>query len=93
MKMPSMILLTVPMQRDGSGTSWLPDNSSLHALHSELGTWNAMLHGQFTLRYTAQDVFRNGSRGASRLSGPSSGSSEGNLIAARVARKWSIRST
>ena len=70
MKMPSMIMLTLPMERDGSGTSWLPDNSQMHALHTMLGDWNAMLHGQLTLRYTSQDAFKSGSRGASRWDGP-----------------------
>jgi hypothetical protein len=70
MKMPSMIMLTLPMERDGSGTSWLPDNSPMYAFHNMFGMWNAMLHGELTLRYTAQDAFKSGSRGSSRFSGP-----------------------
>src|SRR5512140_714579 len=70
MKMPSMIMPTLPMERDGSGTSWLPDNSPMHAFHDMFGQWNAMLHGELTARYSAQDAFKSGSRGASRWSGP-----------------------
>jgi hypothetical protein len=70
MKMPSAIMLTLPMERDGSGTSWLPDNSPMYAFHDMFGMWNAMLHGELTLRYTAQDAFKSGSRGSSQFSGP-----------------------
>lgn len=70
MTVPSMVTLIAPMERDGSGTSWLPDNSPMHALHSMFGTWNAMMHGELTLRYTAQDAFKSGSRGESSWGGP-----------------------
>ena len=69
-QMHSAIHRTLPMERDGSGTSWLPDNSPVYALHSMMGSWTAMLHGDITLRYTAQDATRNGTRGASRFDGP-----------------------
>jgi hypothetical protein len=31
--------------RMGSGTSWLPDSSPMHANHKMLGDWTVMLHG------------------------------------------------
>lgn len=31
--------------RMGSGTSWMPDSSPMHANHKMLGDWTAMLHG------------------------------------------------
>jgi hypothetical protein len=31
--------------RMGSGTSWLPDSSPMHANHKMWGDWTVMLHG------------------------------------------------
>ncbi|HET9013580.1 MAG TPA: hypothetical protein VFN38_17275, partial [Gemmatimonadaceae bacterium] len=35
----------IPMERTGSGTSWLPDDSPMHAYHRMTGPWELMLHG------------------------------------------------
>lgn len=37
--------LSIPESRTGSGTSWLPDASPMHAAHKMLGNWTLMLHG------------------------------------------------
>jgi hypothetical protein len=62
--------LNLPMTRDGSGTSWLPDASPMYGIMLSGGKWSYMLHGNVTLRYTKQDVFDNGSRGGDKLDGP-----------------------
>ncbi|HEX2164208.1 MAG TPA: hypothetical protein VHM02_09685, partial [Thermoanaerobaculia bacterium] len=43
--------LGVPVARAGSGTSWLPDATPMHALHAERGAWELMLHGVAFLHY------------------------------------------
>ena len=46
----------IPMTRMGSGTSWLPDRTAMHAKHFVAGGWELMLHGvafvQFDKQYT-----------------------------------------
>ncbi|HTD70905.1 MAG TPA: hypothetical protein VK647_10635 [Gemmatimonadales bacterium] len=55
--------LGIPESRMGSGTSWLPDASPMHAAHYMLGRWTLMLHGQGSFQYDWQG----GSRGSSQL--------------------------
>lgn len=52
--------LGIPQTREGSGTSWLPDLSPMHALHGESGGWNLMLHGNVFLQYISQGSDRGG---------------------------------
>ncbi|HET6763540.1 MAG TPA: hypothetical protein VFH27_07700 [Longimicrobiaceae bacterium] len=52
--------LGIPMTRMGSGTSWLPDVSPMHAKHFMLGGWEAMVHGVAYGYFVRQ----NGPRGA-----------------------------
>jgi hypothetical protein len=52
--------LGIPETRMGSGTSWLPDASPMHAAHLMLGEWSLMLHGVGFLQYDRQE----GSRGS-----------------------------
>ena len=52
--------LDQPMERAGSGTSWLPDVSPMHAAHRMLGSWAVMLHGQAFLEYDDQGSSRGG---------------------------------
>lgn len=70
MDMTGNLSLYLPMQRDGSGTSWLPDNSPMHAYHFMSGNWNFMLHGSLFLRYTNQDFNASGTRGARQFDSP-----------------------
>lgn len=41
----------MPSSRQGSGTSWLPDESPMYAVHTEAGQWMLMLHGNAFLQY------------------------------------------
>lgn len=67
---PSAVLPVVPMERDGSGTSWIPDTSPMHAAHFRRGGWDLMLHGTAYVRYNAQDIFGSGNRGDQQLDSP-----------------------
>src|SRR4030081_3519317 len=55
--------LAIPETRMGSGTSWLPAASPMHAAHYILGRWTLMLHGKGFLQYDWQG----GSRGSTQL--------------------------
>ena len=56
MRMAPMIdgPLGIPMERTGSGTSWLPDDSPMHAYHEMRGPWELMLHGVAFAMYDKQ---------------------------------------
>ena len=41
----------IPMTRDGSGTSWLPDESPMYALRRQSGRWMLMLHANAFVQY------------------------------------------
>jgi hypothetical protein len=60
--MPGMSMgaapLGIPMQRMGSGTSWVPDATTMHASHLMLGAWDVMLHGVAFLQYDDQGTRR-----------------------------------
>ena len=43
--------LDIDHVRDGSGTSWLPDDSPMHALMHQAGSWMLMLHGNGFLQF------------------------------------------
>jgi len=68
--MSSALSKNLPMGRDGSGTSWLPDASPTYGFMLGGGKWTYMIHGNFTLRYTDHDLSNTGTRGASKLDGP-----------------------
>jgi hypothetical protein len=55
--------LGIPMSRAGSGTSWLPDSSPVHAAHATRGSWELMAHGIAFLQYDRQS----GPRGSGQL--------------------------
>lgn len=52
------------MNREASGTSWLPDSSPMYALMGKLGSFDAMLHGTAYGVYTDQNQ-DGGKRGGS----------------------------
>lgn len=60
----------MPAHRDASGTSWQPESSPMEAVHTRAGSWTLMLHGTLFLRYSAQDVFGAGTRGADAFGAP-----------------------
>jgi hypothetical protein len=56
--------LNLPMNRNGSGTSWLPDTSPMYMYMMGNAKQNLMIHGSIFARYNNQDIFENGSRSA-----------------------------
>ncbi|RYE29446.1 MAG: hypothetical protein EOP42_14375, partial [Sphingobacteriaceae bacterium] len=44
-QMNSGYSLNLPMNRDGSGTAWLPDASPMYGIMLHSGQWMYMLHG------------------------------------------------
>ena len=62
--------LNLPMSRNGSGTSWLPDASPMYGNMYHSKKWMYMLHGNLFLRYTKQDVSGKGSRGDKTFDAP-----------------------
>ncbi len=69
--MKGALLGGVPMGREGSGTSWLPDSSPAAAFHLSAGKWSLMIHGSAYARFTSQDISGAGERGDSKFGGPS----------------------
>jgi hypothetical protein len=55
--------LGIPMERTGSGTSWLPDAAPMRAIHARAGDWTFMTHGVVFGMYDKQ----NGPRGVDHL--------------------------
>src|SRR3569833_3027991 len=70
MQMSSALSKNLPMERNGSGTSWLPDASPMYGVMLHDGKWMYMLHGSVWFRYTKQDVFNKGSRGGEKFDAP-----------------------
>jgi len=44
-------VLGIPMARQGSGTSWVPDSTPMYMQHARFGRWDVMLHGNVFLQY------------------------------------------
>lgn len=53
----------LPMNRDGSGTGWLPDESPVYAYMLMAGDWNMMFPGAIYPRYTTVNFHNDGKRG------------------------------
>src|SRR5205814_8782275 len=70
MSMSHSFSRNLPMSRDGSGTSWMPDASPMHMYMAMKDKSMFMFHGNIFLRYTKQDVFNNGSRGGPHFDAP-----------------------
>src|SRR3954468_24424844 len=68
--MNSQFSLDLPMNRDGSGTSWVPDETPMYAYMIHSKGWMTMIHGSFFFRYNNQDIFKAGSRGGSKIDAP-----------------------
>ncbi len=43
--------MVMPPAREGSGTSWLPEEAPMYAIHSRAGKWTLMAHGNAFLQY------------------------------------------
>jgi len=70
MQMNSQFSLDLPMNRDGSGTSWVPDESPIYAYMIHGKKWMTMIHGSFFARYNNQDIFKSGNRGGQKFDVP-----------------------
>ena len=60
-------VLGIPMAREGSGTSWLPDATPMRAIEGMKGPWHLMLHGNLVLQYVDTGLDARGDRGGSQL--------------------------
>ena len=62
--------LNLPMNRNGSGTGWLPDASPMYGYMVHSKKWMYMLHGSIFIRYNNQDIGNKGTRGDSKVDAP-----------------------
>lgn len=60
----------LPMSRNGSGTSWLPDAAPVYAYMVHSKKWMYMFHGNIFLRYNKQDIGNKGMRGGDQFDAP-----------------------
>ena len=65
MQMNHAFSLSLPMNRNGSGTGWQPDATPMYAYMKHGSKWNYMLHGSLYLRYTSQNLNNDEKRGSS----------------------------
>src|SRR6476661_7104711 len=70
MNMSHAYSLHLRMNRNGSGTGWMPDASPMYGYMFHTHKWMYMLHGNFFLRYNNQDFTNKGSRGGSEVDAP-----------------------
>lgn len=62
--------LNLPMNRNGSGTGWVPDASPMYGYMLHTGEWMFMFHGDIFPRYNKQDIRNKGSRGGEKWDAP-----------------------
>lgn len=55
---PPTNIVDLPHQREGSGTSWLPDDTPMYAIHNEYENWQLMGHGALFLQYLRESKDR-----------------------------------
>lgn len=60
----------LPMNRNGSGTSWNPDASPIYAWMKHTNNWMLMFMGDMFIRYNKQDIWNKGSRGGEKWDAP-----------------------
>ena len=62
--------LSLPMNRNGSGTSWSPDNNPMHMImtHTKRGMW--MFHGSIFIRYDDQQLTKKTVRSGAQFDAP-----------------------
>lgn len=70
MEMSSFFSPNLPMSRDGSGTSWQPDENPLWMYMVIKGKTAYMVQGTVYLRYTAQDLGNVSNRGGQQFDAP-----------------------
>jgi hypothetical protein len=57
--------MAMPPAREGSGTSWLPDETPMYAVHTMAGAWTLMAHGNAFLQYLHESGDRGSEQGGS----------------------------
>lgn len=62
--------LSLPMNRNGSGTGWLPDTSPMYGYMVHARKWMFMFHGNIFVRYNNQDIEGKGTRGDTKVDAP-----------------------
>ena len=62
--------LNLPMNRNGSGTGWLPDASPMYGYMLHSRKWMYMVHGNVFIRYNNQDITNKGTRGDTKVDAP-----------------------
>lgn len=62
--------LHLPMNRNGSGTGWLPDASPMYGYMIHSRKWMYMAHGSIFLRYNDQNFNNSDKRGDTRWDAP-----------------------
>ena len=70
MNMSHYLSLNLPMNRNGSGTGWLPDASPMYGYMIHTKRWMFMGHGNIFIRYNNQDIGNKGSRGDEKWDAP-----------------------
>jgi hypothetical protein len=70
MMMPHAFSRNLPMNRNSSGTGWLPDATPMFGYMIHGDPWMFMFHGQAFIRYNIQDVFNQGVRGDRQFDAP-----------------------
>ncbi len=70
MPMTSNFSLNLPMNRDGSGTSWQPDANPMVMYMIMKKNTMIMFHGAIFIRYTSQDITHENNRGGSQFDAP-----------------------
>lgn len=81
--MSSQFSKNIPMNRDGSGTSWQPDESPIYAYMFHGKNWMTMIHGNIFARYNNQGIFNTSNRGGSKFDAP-------NMVMGMTQRKSGI---
>ncbi|MEP6594996.1 MAG: hypothetical protein ABJA71_03575 [Ginsengibacter sp.] len=64
MPMSHSFSLNLPMNRNSSGTGWLPNASPMYGYMTHSKNWMYMVHGNIFFRYNNQDIGNKGSRGS-----------------------------
>jgi hypothetical protein len=57
--------MAMPSTRGGSGTSWLPDETPMYAVHAQAGRWMLMAHGNAFVQYLREAGKRGGDQAGS----------------------------
>ena len=57
--------MAMPPAREGSGTSWLPDETPMYAVHFQAGEWTLMAHANAFLQYLHEGGDRGSDQGGS----------------------------